>query len=213
MPNRKNMHSEETRRAILLAAGKLFANQGYDAVTIRQIAKEAQCSHTTIYIYFKDKEALLHHLSMDPLRHLYSQLSEVVLNTKMSPYERVREMTRRFIDFCFLNRNMYAIFFMTRASRVDEEKPVLEIQKLRNELFGLLHTAIMDCLPVGTGDELVLAYARIHFYALHGMIATYLNSEEPLDAIQNRLMPTFDLAVDVLLEGFVSTVTKEAKRS
>lgn len=64
MSSKQEQRSEETKRSILAAAGLLFASRGYDSVTMREIAKEAGCSHTTIYIYFKDKEALLQQLSL-----------------------------------------------------------------------------------------------------------------------------------------------------
>ena len=68
MGSKKELRSEETKRMILKAAGKLFSEKGYDAVTMREIAKEAGCSHTTIYLYFNDKETLLHQLSMPTLK-------------------------------------------------------------------------------------------------------------------------------------------------
>ncbi|WP_155837403.1 hypothetical protein [Aneurinibacillus terranovensis] len=95
---------------------------------------------------------------------------------------------------------------MTRATRVDEEDPVLEVNKLRNQLFGLIRQAIQECLQVWQADDLVLAYARIHFFTLHGIVGTYTNSDEPFDILMERLTPTFDLAVEVLLFGFKQTV-------
>ena len=77
MKSKQEQRSEETKKQILQSAGKLFAKKGYDAVTIREIAKDAGCSHTTIYLYFKDKEALLHQLSMPSLQKLHQQLQQI----------------------------------------------------------------------------------------------------------------------------------------
>jgi AcrR family transcriptional regulator len=70
MSRKQVFRAEETKKAILSVAGKLFAEQGFHAVTMREIAKKAGCSHTTIYIYFTDKETLLYQLSMPPLKEL-----------------------------------------------------------------------------------------------------------------------------------------------
>jgi hypothetical protein len=70
MSRKQVLRAEETKKAILSEAGKLFAEQGFHAVTMREIAKKAGCSHTTIYIYFTDKETLLYQLSMPPLKEL-----------------------------------------------------------------------------------------------------------------------------------------------
>ncbi len=206
MPNRQETRSEETKQAIVTAAGRLFAERGFEAVTMREIAKAAGCSHTTIYLYFKDKEALLHQLAMAPLHSLGEQMEAILLDSSQSPDERLRSVTRAFIRFCLANKNMYTIFFMAKGSRVDEADPRLEVQKLRNRLFGLLRQALQDCLPLPPSDDRLLAYTRIYFFTLHGIVGTYATSAESVDLLEERLASTFDLAADVMLAGFRATV-------
>lgn len=194
--------SEETKQAILQAAGQLFAAKGFDAVSIREIAKAAGCSHTTLYLYFKDKEALLHELSVGPLEGLYQQLASIQADGALTPEQRVKMVSSSFIRFCLLHRNMYALFFMTKAERVDSQEPASALNRLRNQLFALLQESLLGCLPADVGEEAALAYARIYFYTLHGIIGTYSQSEESLEALLQRLAPTFELAIDVLLGGF-----------
>lgn len=207
MPGRQEIRSEETKQAILKAAGDLFAQRGFDGVTMREIAKAAGCSHTTIYIYFKDKEALLHQLSMEPLQLLQATMEAVLEDPALSPEVRLKRVCMVFIRFCLASRNMYAIFFMAKATRVDEEAPDLEINRLRNHLFGLLRRAVWEVVQLPPSDPRVLAYARILFYNLHGIIGTYTQSEEPLEALMGRLAPTFELALDVMLAGIKQHVT------
>jgi AcrR family transcriptional regulator len=209
LPNRQESRSEETKRAIVDAARQLFAERGFDAVTMREIAKKAGCSHTTIYIYFKDKDALLHQLSMGPLKWLHRQMEAVLKDDKVQPKDRLKSVTREFIQFCLGNRNMFTIFFMVKASRVDEEEPQIEIQRLRNQLFGLLRQAVQNCLDEDASEDYVLACARIYFFTLHGILGTYFPSEEPVQALLSRLEPTFELTTDVLVEGFVRMKQKE----
>ena len=47
---------------ILISSLYLFANKGYDATTLDEIAKDAGCSHGLLYHYFKDKYTLYNHL-------------------------------------------------------------------------------------------------------------------------------------------------------
>jgi TetR/AcrR family transcriptional regulator, regulator of cefoperazone and chloramphenicol sensitivity len=46
-------------RALVLAAGKLFASRGYDSTTTREIAAVAGCAEGLIHRYFKGKAGLL----------------------------------------------------------------------------------------------------------------------------------------------------------
>jgi AcrR family transcriptional regulator len=48
-----------TREAILQSARRLFAEQGFDATTTRDIAQEAEIASGTLFNYFKTKEAIV----------------------------------------------------------------------------------------------------------------------------------------------------------
>jgi AcrR family transcriptional regulator len=56
---RRQAQAEETRREILKAAYKLFAERGYEGATIDAIAKEAGVALKTIYAVFANKRNIL----------------------------------------------------------------------------------------------------------------------------------------------------------
>lgn len=201
MAKRLQKRAEETKQAVQSAAGKLFAKRGFDAVSMRQIANEARCSHTTIYMYFKDKEALLCELAREPLLDLGRQMDCVMGDASLSPNERVAKLCGAFLRFSLENRAMYKVLFLMKASRVDVSESTLEIQKLRVELFGYLRRAIADLLGEPDEGEEALAYARIFFYTLHGIVSTYVDGDEPYDILMDRLAPTFERAIAVLTAG------------
>lgn len=208
MPKRPQARADETRQAILLAAGWLFGQRGYESVTMREIAREAGCSHTAIYLYFKDKEALLHQLALGPLKELEADLEAILHDGSLSPAARIGAMGRTFIRFGLTHRNSYQVLFMARAGRVDEEAPDLAVNALRNHLFGLLRQAVAGFLPAGAPADRALAYARVVFYHLHGIVETYRRAEEDLSALMDRLGATFELSLDVLLSGIEQTARR-----
>lgn len=213
MATKQELRSEETKRSVLEAAGKLFGARGFDAVTMREIAKEAGCSHTTIYIYFKDKEALLHQLSMSPLQQLKEQVEVIHRQNAIAPEARLKQISQTMIRFCLVNRNMYDIFFTVQSVRVDEAEPQSELNRMRNGLFAMLQQAVQACLPTPYTGEQLLAYSRIYFYTLQGIVATYTNSLETEEQLMERLGATFDEAVEVLLIGFTHKLNQGAGRS
>lgn len=202
MKTKQEIRAEQTKEDILTAAGKLFAKKGYDSVSMREIAKEAGCSHTTIYIYFENKTDLLHRLSMPPLQELKNQMESILHEDGPSSERMLKGISRVFIQFCLGHRNMYTIFFNTNATRVDEENPKLELNQLRISLFNLLKQALQNCLPVDLNDDQLLAFSRIYFFTIHGIAATYHDSKEPVNILMERLGTTFDDAIEVLLLGF-----------
>jgi AcrR family transcriptional regulator len=51
---------QQTRELIADAARRLFADRGFDAVTVAQVAKEANVSEVTVFNYFPTKEDLFY---------------------------------------------------------------------------------------------------------------------------------------------------------
>lgn len=198
---KKEQRAQETKNLILKAAGKLFSIKGYDAVTMREIAKEAGCSHTTIYLYFKDKEALLHQLAMPTLQKLYTQLSALLKSEEATSLDKLKNISHVYIIFGLENQNMYSVLINAKSSKVDEAQPELEINKLRIKLFEMLMEALQHCLSIPKGEQL-LTYTRIFYYHLNGILTTYSYMHESLDTLLDRLTPTFDLSIEILIAGF-----------
>lgn len=201
MKSRQEQRSEETKEQILKAAGNLFAKKGFDSVSIREIAKDAGCSHTTIYIYFKDKEALLHQLSMPSLEKLYKQLNSITLMHPLTPEAKLKKISHEYIRFCLENRNMFDVIFNAKSTRVDETNPELEINKLRLKIFALMKQVLQDCLSM-PDNELLLNFSRIYYYQLNGILSTYSYLHESISELMKRLTPIFNLSVEILVLGF-----------
>lgn len=206
MASKQETRSAETKKNILEAAGSLFASRGYDAVTMREIAKAAGCSHTTIYIYFKDKEVLLHQLSMPPLLSLMERIDQLIA-MEPHPEAQLKALSLSMLEFCLSNRNMYSVFFNVKSVRVDDPSPEMELNQLRNRMFAKLTEVIAAYLGHNPLPERSLMYARIYFFTLNGIISTYASSEEPVEQLMERLRPTFEHTFEVVLKGIAASNT------
>ena len=56
---RRTEEKERRRAEIVDAAERLYADKGWDAVTMDQVAKSARLSRALVYVYFRDKEELM----------------------------------------------------------------------------------------------------------------------------------------------------------
>lgn len=200
--NKQEIRSEETKRSIREAAGKLFISRGYDAVTMREIAKEAGCSHTTIYLYYKDKEALLEQLAIPPLVSLEQTMFEVLNNKEIHAMDALKEQSRQFLSFCLTHKSMVPVIFNIKAARVDEVNPQREVNKHRNQVFAYLSESL-NRITETENNEQKINEARIFFYMLNGVVHTYLSNEEPLEQLLERIHPILDEGLEILMLGML----------
>lgn len=89
---RSTRDGDDTRDRILEAARGAFVSLGYDATSIREVARRAGISHGTIYLYFRDKDDLLFQVAEDEFGGLLSRLR--VLPRTQDPIQRLSEALR-----------------------------------------------------------------------------------------------------------------------
>jgi len=80
--SRKERDRQLRRSDILKAAEHIFALKGYHKATIRNIAKEAQYAIGTVYLHFKDKDALYFALLDEKMKSLLFIFEERIKQEK-----------------------------------------------------------------------------------------------------------------------------------
>lgn len=204
--------TEEMKAAIRNAAAALFADKGYAAVTMREIARAAGCSHTAIYLYFKNKEDLLQQLAIPYLQELEARMIGELERNGAAPRERLAAVCREYAVFCLTHGSFSNVLIISGAGRVDETDPELELNRIRNRLFSHLARAANEAANAGGGSapaEEALARARVLFYYLQGYVQTYLGSEEPIKELLERTLPTFRRGIDLLVAGIHAEETRK----
>ena len=76
-PTLRARHRDETRRLILATAREAFVRDGYQSLTMRELARRIGCSAGAIYLHFKGKEELLHCLVEESFARLLEALTQV----------------------------------------------------------------------------------------------------------------------------------------
>lgn len=133
---RRQRKHDRQKQLLLAAASRLFAQQGYNSVTVRRIAEEADCSQGTLYGYFADKADILKHLCEETFTRLGKSLDEVE-ERRLSPRECLLEASRVFAEFCIGNPHHFKVFLMA-STDFGDEKAVEFIGRMGIESFHRL---------------------------------------------------------------------------
>lgn len=100
----------QTRDRILLAAQRLFASQGFDGTTTRDLAQAASVAEGTLFRHFANKKAILVEVAtngwVEILTDLLTELSE------MGSYKAVAQVMRRRMWNMRKNADMMRVCFM-----------------------------------------------------------------------------------------------------
>ena len=89
----------DTYEKILAAARRLFAQQGYTATSMRQVAETAGIGKATIYHHFSNKQAIVMALLGNNLTRMTGALEHV--RAESDPRRRIQVATLGSVDFLF----------------------------------------------------------------------------------------------------------------
>lgn len=87
---------EDQRDLILQRAAELFAQRGYPATSMNEVAQACGLSKPTIYHYFRDKYALLLEICDAHVSRLQAVVSQVQ-DLNLQPEERLRSLISQFV--------------------------------------------------------------------------------------------------------------------
>jgi AcrR family transcriptional regulator len=94
---------------ILRAAEHVFAERGYHKASIEEIAEAAEYGTGTVYLYFKDKEALYLDLFEEKVRELI-QWIEQQIGGEEHPVRALRRLVQARMDYFDRNRGFFQIY-------------------------------------------------------------------------------------------------------
>ncbi len=167
---RKVKEKQELKALILAAARSLFLERGIGETSIRNIAERIEYSPATIYLYFKDKDEILHELHSQGFRELGSRLS--VMMAVSDPVARLKALGRVYVDFARQNSEMYDLMFIARAPMQFLEKMEEEKWDEGRVAFEFLSATVAECIAAGRfagHDPFSLSF--MIWSCVHGMVA------------------------------------------
>ena len=183
---------------IMKGATSLFAEKGFDAATVDEIASKAKVNKALIYYYFKNKDDLLSKIfdnfmeeSLLRFQELFRKMeSKEVFDSR----DRVGEMMKILLGFMAENAELLKIMLM--ESIKGKRDPFLEIMKRQagRELVGLVDEARSKGVTL---DEDVTQMWMTEFFTGSVPMMVYI-------VYRSRWAKFFNVDKEVLDEMFVN---------
>lgn len=154
--DRKRREKESNRKDIIDAAERVFFSKGYENASMDEVAKEAEFSKRTVYVYFSSKEQLYFEVMIRGY-HLLIEMIEKNLHEK-NPQNALEELSCIFFTFFGFSQTYPEYFkaimnYETKDSAnrtgVDNSSKV-ECYRLGEQIFGYLSNALQKGVAEGS---------------------------------------------------------------
>lgn len=157
----------ELRNDILTAATRIIEDCGPDCVTMRDVAKAVGYTPTTLYLYFKDKHAILREVVVRGFEELADFLRNAAVGP--TPVDRLRQRGRAYIVWGVMHPGLYQLMFEARidADMAFEPEESARLMSALAESATVIDDAIAAGQLKGVDDAIALGNAT--WAAVHGV--------------------------------------------
>lgn len=168
---RKEREKAEMRRRIVDAAVQMIVEEGYEKVSIRNIADKIEYSPATIYLYYKDKDELLYDVQSQAFATLAEEFREKI--NAEDPFKRLEQLAVAYLEFSRQHPELYDLMFIIKAPM----NTLVEKEKWENgdPSYDALHGLMQECIEkkLVKFKDATIATLSVWGFA-HGLISLHL---------------------------------------
>jgi TetR/AcrR family fatty acid metabolism transcriptional regulator len=180
---------------ILDAAVSVFAQKGFHAARISDVADRASVADGTIYLYFRNKEELLM-TAINAAFDAFMSRARTELDAVASPSAKLRRLAHLHLEALGSNRDLAVVFQMELRQSARFLAPFSHQHMV--EYFGLVRAAIREGQAQGVFRPQLREKitANCFFGALDEMVTSWV-----LDDMNYQLCDVADSVADIILMG------------
>jgi len=204
-PPRKNpgvatQDGATSREAILLAALKAFARDGYDGASMPRIARLANVAPPLIHYYFGSKEKLWRETVDHSLGELRREAQAICAATRsLAPLDRLRALLQAYCQFAARWPDHF--FMIIAEARSDSERFAWVQANFTGMLFEEVVGLLRDAREAGAIRDIRLDQVAVSLIAGILLNFTVYPSAKPPADIDAEANQFCDLMFDMLLHG------------
>jgi len=190
------MESTSVRERILREAQRLFAQEGYSAVSMRALARAVNLSPATLYHYFPTKEALLKELAF--------RIAKRFLEAVAGISESSLEVTHKLDRFCrahletLLEEPSQAVIFLREAPQHLEEPDRSAFLAQQRQYENQLEVILREGLSRNLFRDFEPRFMTLSLLAALNATATWYQPGGPL-----RPAEVADILTNTFLHGLI----------
>jgi AcrR family transcriptional regulator len=179
---RKKREKERRRQEIINAAEHLFFSKGIHQTSMEDIARKAELSKGTLYLYFESKEDLQFAIFRKGSEILYKYMTDKLSNVT-SGLEKIIQLGRSFIEFSIQQKNYFSLFKYFETSNLNFlkiKRNQIEKYITKESPLALVYQSVKEGLSDGSikGNYSAPVLATTLWTQLLGLLIVLENKKE-----------------------------------
>jgi len=168
---RRQREKEQRREHILDTARRLLFEKGVVATSMNQIARNAELSVGTLYLYFKNKENLFAALQEEGLTLLFDKIHGES-RAGSTPLEKLERVAFAYMDFSEEHHKYFDIinYFLTSPEIVFSPLLKARVDKHVNRILSIVEDILKKGVSKDANDREIRHLAIVFCSSLHGML-------------------------------------------
>ncbi len=190
------------RDKILETSRRQLFVEGHKSLSMRGIAKKVGVSATSIYLYFENKDHLLHTLIEESVEDLSSTIEQEVVG-KVGTIDKFEATINGYVNFAMSNPEKYDIIYNVNSaamSRYPKEK-FRKARRSYESLVKLIEEGISEGL-MALENPVIAAYSI--WAQLHGVVSVVLNQRLDSRIDKDRFIKE---SLEYIVQGFLVRTT------
>jgi AcrR family transcriptional regulator len=200
---KRRLKGPERRALIERAAAELFAERGYDGVSLEEIGEAAGVSRTVIYDHFPSKSALHARLCEDHAGRLLVHMAERAAG-EGPPLERMRTGIDAVLEFIENDPYAWRIMFSEMAADPERAELAHRLSGQATDAIAALVRANPAAAPLiaERGDDFVDRFATFMRSGISGIAAWWFEHPDvPREQIRDEIVQLLWLGMQRILAG------------
>jgi len=196
--SRKERDKQLRKADIMRAAERVFALKGYHDATMQDIARQSQYAVGTVYLYFKDKEALYLSLLEEKIGSLNAILKENTAHV-FDAEERIRIFVQESLNSFERNQDFFRVLFSEKNRGHIIKKDRVTKSQIMNQHKEFIDqmVALAQRQKVVRDDFNPKQIAEIFGSIFMSVVFTWLREGHK----EKKLSEMTDFVVDIFLNG------------
>ena len=151
---RKEREKKQRRNDIIDAAENLFFKSGINNVTMEDVAKNAEYSKGTLYLYFKNKEDLHWAISQRAIE-LMRKYMEKAIDEKASGLTNLFNIGQAYVDFSRKEKNYFNVLMYFEGK--DLSKLNIDKSKFTTDFYASPVDILLKIVKAGITDGSIIS--------------------------------------------------------